>query len=81
MDPLISIDWTENDVIILHHLGGNLSPKILIKIIICWQTAHIFCRAGNGIAAEHIVAIVFVVNENCPRVFAAQEKELLLNNS
>ena len=31
--------------------------------------------------AEHIVAIVFVVNENCPHVFAAQEKELLLNNN
>ena len=31
--------------------------------------------------AEHFVAIVFVVNENCPHVFAAQEKELLLNNN
>ena len=66
-----------------YFLCGNSRP--VSKSRLCCNSlpdfAHIFCCAGNGIAAEHIVAIVFVVNENCPHVFAAQEKELLLNDS
>ena len=68
---------------LFYFLRGNSRP--VSKSRLCCNSlqdfAHIFCRAGNGIAAEHIVAIVFVVNENCPRVFDAQEKELLLNNT
>ena len=64
-----------------YFLCGNSRP--VSKSRLCCNSlqdfAHIFCCAGNGIAAEHIVAIVVVVNENCPRVFDAQEKELLLN--
>ena len=66
---------------LFYFLCGNSRP--VSKSRLCCNSlqdfAHIFCCAGNGIAAEHIVAVVFVVNENCPHVFAAQEKELLLN--
>ena len=68
-----------------HVFAAQEKELLLNKSRLCCNSlqdfAHIFCRAGNGIAAEHIVAIVFVVNENCPRVFDAQEKELLLNNT
>ena len=68
---------------LFYFLCGNSRP--VSKSRLCCNSLqyfeHIFCCAGNGIAAEHIVAVVFVVNENCPHVFAAQEKELLLNNS
>ena len=60
----------------------NRFLKVVFVVILYSIFAHLLCRTGKGIAAEHIVRQPSLLSMRILHMyFAAQEKELPLNNS